>query len=226
MSFWTFLNDPVYFWLVGHYRLLLSMCLYREHTWICASVYSLCTSHNIILLIKFLIRSDQRLRVQHRTRHGIIPFNDSKVVRSCRTSIHTKASKAKSVSSCLAKALSGSCVWGFIIHWEWGTGEWVLISALSHWEPGRLQSNPEKRNTFITEQQTRKQLGAATFPLSTDGRHSQARLCNVSSAAAVRWCEHQNGCINMHTHTHILHTLLHKGNLLFSSRHKYTCWQS
>lgn len=155
MFFWIVANYPVCLWLRGHYTVFLWVFTVYPLIWAC--VYRGCTFYNtILLIINILTQSDQQLRAQWCTSEGILVFNGFKMVQE-------PIWEPPGVSSCQQKALRGSCVWGFVIVWEQGTGEPVLISAVSHWEAGRLQPNPEKRNAFITEQQTRKPLGSCRF---------------------------------------------------------------
>lgn len=72
----------------------------------------------------------------------------------------------------------------------WGAS--VLISAVSHSEPGRLQPYPEKRNAFITEQQTRRPLGSCRFTTINGWTDSTSE--GYISIAAAHWCEHISMC--------------------------------
>lgn len=120
-------------------------------------------------------------------RDGVILLNDLKVVQD-------PIQKSPCVSSCQQKPWEG-LVCEVCLAWEYSTREQVLISAVSSWEPGRLEPNP-KMNAFITEQQTWKPLGSCH--LSTvnrmDGRHKHGYV----SRAAARWwtpvCVQGNGC--------------------------------
>lgn len=127
-----------------------------------------------------------------------------------------------------ARALRGSS-----IVWERGTWERVLISAHSHWGPGSLQPNPEKRNAFITEQQTRGPLGSRRFPRCQrmGGLHKWGYVIRaVWTPVVVLACAH------IHFHTicsfssrHFTSSRNHCDiNAAGSSlmRHKCTCWQT
>lgn len=117
-----------------------------------------------------------------------------------------------------AKALRGSCVWGFVIVWERGTGERVLISAVSHWEEGRLQPNPEKRNTFITEQHMKATGELPLFHCQwMDGVHKRGYVsCSTLAWTLAR--VHWNGCISICSHTYCTQIFTHPQSAFFSPR--------
>lgn len=80
-----------------------------------------------------------------------------------------------------------------------GTGEQVLISAVSHLEAGRLKSNPEKRSSFITGTNMSATGELPLFPL-TDRIHKQRY---ISRAEGKRWCEHKHVSERQRVYQHV-----------------------